>query len=105
MDRPAYELVRLLEALLSDCDQIVDSPDDPNNVRVWAVREVLEEFGGRSHRWSHPRCEECGHTVGFHHQEGECGLCDCMLSRDEVVNGRDEDLDDSIEQALRDERA
>lgn len=100
MDRPAYELVRLLQAVLDDADQMTDTPEDPNNVRVWAVREVLEEFGGTPHRWSHPRCDECDHTVGFHHQSGGCFLCDCMLSGDEVLNGRDTELDDAIERAL-----
>jgi hypothetical protein len=101
MDRPAYELVRLLEDLLDDGDQVADSPEDPNNVRVWAVRAVLEDFGGKPHRWTPPRCGDCDHPFSLHH--GECSLCDCQLTRREALNGRDESIDLAIEQVMREE--
>lgn len=75
----------LLVALLDDCDQVRDTPQRPNVVHVWAVREVLEAFGGGRHRWSHPRCDRCGHTVGFHHDAGRCDLCDCARTRGAVL--------------------
>lgn len=112
MDRPAYDLVRLLEAELDDGDQVTDSPERPNRMNIWAIREILEAFGGKRHRWSHPRCSECDHTVGFHHDWGGCDICSglvkisaiggpgCQLTRKEVMLGRDEDTDAAIEQAV-----
>lgn len=81
MDRPAYELVRMLEASLDDADQITDSPERPNNIRVWAVRHILEEFGGAPHRWSPPRCFDCNHVAVFHHDWSGCTLCGCQMTR------------------------
>lgn len=101
MDRPAYELVRLLEDLLDDADQFIDSPERPNNIRVWAVRAVLEDFGGRPHRWTPPRCGDCNHPFSLH--DDACWLCECALTKSEALNGRDESIDDAIEQALRED--
>ena len=105
MDRPAYELVSLLEALLDDCDQMPDSPEDPNNVRIWAVRAVLEDFGGSAHRWTPQRCDECAHVFSFHHAGPGCAMCDCTLSKSEALGGRDVTVDDSIARALRENGA
>ena len=47
-------LIEELDALLDDCDQRADTPEDPNLVKVWAVRQVTERYGGKEHRWPYP---------------------------------------------------
>ena len=47
-------LIDELDALLDDCDQLADTPEDPNLVKVWAVRQVSQRYGGKEHRWSRP---------------------------------------------------
>lgn len=102
MDRPAYELVSKLQDLLDDSDQFTDSPDAPNKAYIWAIRELMEEFGGRRHRWSHPRCFDCDHSVSWHRHD-ECFICGCLRTESEVLAGkRDEELDDQIARAIRD---
>lgn len=104
MDRPAYELVRLIEAALNDADQITDTPQRPNNIAVWGIRMLLEPYGGSAHRWQWPLCFECSHQLPLHNY-GSCDLCDCAITPQEISDGaRDEDLDESIQQALRHER-
>lgn len=44
-------LIEELDALLDDCDQVADTPENPNLVKVWAVRKVIERYGGKPHRW------------------------------------------------------
>lgn len=50
-------LIAELDALLDDCDQRADTPEDPNLVKVWAVRKVIERYGGKAHRWPYPMTE------------------------------------------------
>jgi hypothetical protein len=102
MDRPAYELVRLIEAMLDDADQVRDTPARPNLVAVWGIRALLEPYGGTPHRWQWPHCFDCGHQAPMHNNYGPCDLCDCMMTHAEVVAGaRDESLDRDVEAALR----
>lgn len=101
MDRPAYELVRLIEAELDDADQIIDTPQRPNNIAVWGIRMLLEPYGGKPHRWQWPRCFECDHQMPLH-KYGPCELCGCAITAEEIIDGeRDEALDEAVEQALR----
>jgi len=101
MDRPAYELVRLIEAELDDADQVTDTPQRPNNIAVWGIRALLEPYGGKPHRWQWPHCFECGHQSPLH-SYGPCDLCGCPMTPEEVVSGaRDEELDEAVMQALR----
>lgn len=101
MDRPAYELVRLIEAQLDDGDQITDTPQRPNRFAIWGIRMLLEPYGGKPHRWQWPRCFDCDHQVPLH-AHGSCDLCGCAITPEEITAGaRDEDLDEAIEQALR----
>ena len=103
MDRPAYELVRLIEAMLDDADQIIDTPQRPNRVAVWGVRMLLEEYGGKPHRWQWPLCFECDHQMPLHAWSA-CDLCGCPITEREIADGaRDTGLDDAIEAALRQE--
>lgn len=88
-------VVRAVEALLDDSDQLADTPDTPNMVKVWGVRQVLAQFGGKPHRWPFP-CVECSHFAS--HEDG-CTECDCMLTDREAASGRDEALDDAIVRA------
>ena len=104
MDRPAYELVRLIEAALDDADQVNDTPRRPNRIAVWGIRLLLEPYGGKPHRWAWPTCFECSHQMPLH-QYGKCDLCGCPITTDEIIAGaRDEDLDESVQEALRVER-
>lgn len=101
MDRPAYELVRLIEAALDDGDQVTDTPQRPNHITIWGIRLLLEPYGGKPHRWQWPHCFECGHQMPLHNY-GPCDLCGCPMTPEEVASGaRDEDLDEAVEQALR----
>lgn len=102
MDRPAYELVRLIERALDDGDQVTDSPEHPNLYAIWGIRALLEEYGGKPHRWQWPACFECKHQLPLHHDYASCDLCDCMLTQREIADGaRDDGLDAAIEEALR----
>lgn len=104
MDRPAYELVRLIEAELDDGDQTVDTPQNPNRFAIWGIRLLLEPYGGRPHRWAWPKCFECDHQMPLHHH-GPCTLCGCPITDREIADGyRDEALDDAVMEALRYER-
>lgn len=104
MDRPAYELVRLIEAQLDDADQIADTPQRPNQIAVWGIRMLLEQYGGKAHRWQWPKCFECDHQMPLH-AWSPCDLCGCPITEREIADGaRDESLDESVEQALRYER-
>ena len=101
MDRPAHELVRLIETYLDDADQGADSPQRPNYISVWGIRMLLEPYGGTAHRWQWPSCFECQHQLPLHNY-GPCDLCGCAMTTDEVIAGvRDEELDDAIMEALR----
>ena len=101
MDRPAYELVRLIEAHLDDADQITDTPQSPNRIAVWGIRMLLEPYGGKAHRWQWPLCFECKHQMPLHHW-GPCDLCGCAITAEDIIDGkRDEALDEAVEQALR----
>jgi hypothetical protein len=100
------EVVRAIEAELDDADQIVDSLERPNYIAVWGVRRVLMRFGGKPHRWPVPAefCDECEHLSWNHYTTEQsldgCAECDCLLSRREAHWGRDEELDDTITQAV-----
>lgn len=101
MDRPAYELVRLLEGLLDDGDQVRDTPFRPNTITIWGIRALLEPYGGKAHRWQWPHCFDCGHQSP-NHSYGSCDLCGCVRTPEEVVNAApDETLDDDVMSALR----
>jgi hypothetical protein len=101
MDRPAHELVRLIEAELDDADQITDTPQRPNNITVWGIRMLLEPYGGKPHRWQWPLCFECNHQMPLHNY-GPCDLCGCAITSREIADGaRDESLDDAVMEALR----
>jgi hypothetical protein len=101
MDRPAYELVRLIESYLDDADQFTDTPQRPNNIAVWGIRMLLEPYGGKAHRWQWPMCFECKHQMPLH-KWGPCDLCGCAITPEEIIDGeRDEGLDEAVEQALR----
>lgn len=103
MDRPAYELVRLIEKYLDDADQGADTPQRPNRIAVWGIRMLLEPYGGKAHRWQWPTCFECEHQMPLHNS-GPCDLCGCAITAEEIADGaRDEALDDAIEAALRQE--
>ena len=99
------EVVRAIEALLDDADQVTDSLRRPNRIAVWGVRRELMKFGGRPHRWPGPAefCAECGHATTGHQEECNHPVCDCLLSEREAAFGRDEALDDEISRALRED--
>lgn len=103
MDRPAYELVRLIQDALDDADQVTDTPQRPNRIAVWGIRMLLEPYGGKAHRWQWPLCFECDHQMPMH-LYGPCDLCGCPITTEEIVDGaRDEALDEAVMQALRDD--
>jgi len=103
MDRPAYELVRLIEAELDDGDQFIDRPDRPNTIAIWYIRALLEPYGGKPHRWQWPKCFECSHQMPLHNY-GPCDLCGCAMTPEEIAEGtRDEALDEDIIRALRED--
>ena len=100
------DVVRAIEDLLDDADQVTDTLENPNLITIWGVRRALAPFGGKPHRFPVPaeRCEECGHLSWNHYDPDDsldgCAECDCLLSRREAHWGRDEEMDESIRQAL-----
>jgi hypothetical protein len=96
------QVIKAIEDVLDDADQITDTLQRPNRIAVWGVRRALAPFGGKPHRWPMPAefCAECGHHTYGHDDECLQPGCDCLLSAREAAFGRDEDLDDAIGQAL-----
>ena len=98
----AAEVVQAVTKQLDDADQVIDSLERPNYITVWGVRRTLMEYGGKPHRWPVPAeyCAECDHRAYDHTEECCWGQCGCLLSQREAQWGRDEDLDDTIRDAI-----
>jgi len=93
------DVVRAVEAELDDADQCLDTAIRPNQIAVWGVRQALEPFGGKPHRFPPPtewsdykgqrtvndRALAALNEIALHHQKridesggtwGECCECD-----------------------------
>lgn len=50
------------------------------------------------------QCGECPHAPTSHGEYGDgCEECSCLLSTREATEGRDEEMDESIRQALHED--